>query len=1000
MIDFNQIENEVLQFWEKKKIRKKALKLNPKGPKFYYVDGPPYANGVIHLGHSWGKAIRDSVLRYRRMKGFNVWSQPGFDMHGLPIEVKVEKELGINSKKEIEELGVDKFVEKCKEFAEKNMEKMIEDFKRLGVWLDWENPYKTMDDSFISGVWYSIKKADEKGLLYKGKKVLPWCHRCETALAKHELEYKKKVDESIYMKFPTEDGRYLIVWTTTPWTVPFNLGVMVNPELDYVEKKVGNEIWIIGKDRADLFEGKVIKEFKGKELEGVKYKLPLEIPANKKIKGEWKHKVLLSEFVEEGTGTGLVHCAPGCGPEDNEIGKRYGLPAFNTVSQNGIFEGDMGPFTGLKVNDPKIVKLLEPLIVKKEKIEHEYPHCWRCKNPIIFRATEQWFIGASKLKEKVLEDNKEVKWIPDWGKNWFNSWIENIQDWTITRQRYWGTPVPIWVCEKCGNTLVVGSLTELKKLSKKRKVDMHKPGIDQITIKCPKCGGTMKRIPDVLDVWIDSGNVPWAAIGYPDDDKLLKKLWPVDFIIEGKDQIRGWFYSMAILGETIFDEIPYKNVYMTGMINDAKGRKMSKSLGNYITPFEVIDIYGADVLRFYQIGGANPGLDLNYNENDIKTRAKALNILWNTSKYIKENAEIEKVKLGELRNLKVEDKWIISRINSVVKEVTEKFENYEVNEVPRIIENFFLEDLSRWYLKLIKDRVILGEKRDKQVAINTALYVMDRLLRISSPIIPFLTEKMYQELRGVLNHKEESVHFLSWPEPEMIDKELEERMEKTRDIVEKILALRNKTKVGVRWPIGETIVIGEKGIDEIIKSIANVKKVTYDDKLPNFVEYQIKANYNSLKERFSENEIPVIIRRIIELSPEAVKKKFEKGEEYELLVNGERIKLSKEDVDVVTKLPEGWAIEENVLINTNLTKELFNEGLAREIIRRIQDLRKERKMKRTEKASVYIDCPADLHEFKDLIEEKTNSDVELTKIIHGEPKTFKIRDIDVKIAIE
>ncbi len=999
MLDFNKIENEMLQFWEKKKIRKKALKMNPKGPKFYYLDGPPYTNGKIHLGHSWGKYIRDAVMRYKRMNGYYVWAQPGFDMHGLPIEVKVEKKLGINSKKEIEKIGVEKFIKMCKEFAIENMNKMIEDFKRLGVWLDWENPYMTASDDYISGVWYSIKKADEKGLLYKGKKVLTWCPRCETALAKHELEYKKRVDDSIYMKFPTKDGKFLIVWTTTPWTVPFNLAVMVNPELDYVEKKVGDEIWIIGKDRAELFEGEIIKEFKGKELEGIEYELPLEIPANKKIKAEWKHKVVLSEFVEEGTGTGLVHCAPGCGPEDNEIGKRYGLPAFNTVNEQGIIKGDMGKFTNLKTNDKKIIELLDHIIVKKEKIEHEYPVCWRCKTPVIFRATEQWFIEVTKLKEKLIEDAQKVKWIPNWSGNWFKSWLENIQDWTISRQRYWGVPIPIWVCEN-GHKVVVGSINELKKLSKKRKIEVHKPKIDEITFKCPKCGKPMKRISDVLDVWIDSGNAAWASLGYPDDEKLLKKLWPVDFIIEGKDQIRGWFYSTAALGEIVFEEIPYKAVYMTGMINDAKGRKMSKSLGNYITPFEVIDKYGSDVLRFYQIGGANPGLDLNYNENDVTARAKALNILWNIHNYLKENAEIEKVKLGGLSNLKIEDEWIVSRINSVIEEVTTAFENYEVHLVPRIIEEFFLEDLSRWYLKLIKDRIILGSKEEKKAAINTALYVFERLLRISAPVLPFLTEKMYQEMKGILNHKEESVHFLDWPKAERINKEIEEKMNRTREIVEKILAVRNRVKLGVRWPIGEVIVIGDPAFDEIIKAVANVKKVSYSEELPKFVEYQIKANYNSLKQKFDEKEIPVIIRRIIELSPLAVKKKFEKGESYELLVNDRKIPISEEDVEIVTKAPEGWEIEENVLVNTNITSELFKEGLAREIIRRIQEIRKERKMKRTEKATVYIDLPTDLSEFKDLIEEKTNSEVEFTKMIPTESKEFKIREITVKIGLE
>ena len=995
-MDFIGIEEEIIKFWEKKKIRQKALK--KKGKKFYYLDGPPSPTGKIHLGTSWGKYLRDLATRYKRMRGYWVWSRPGFDMHGLPIEVKVEKKLKMNSKKEIEKYGIKKFVEECKKFAKENSNEMIKDFKRLGVWLDWENPYYTSDDDYISGVWYTIKKADEKGLLYKGKKILPWCPRCETSLAKHELEYKKKIDNSLYLKFKTKDGRYLIVWTTTPWTVPYNLAVMVNPELDYVEKEVNGETWIIGKERENIFEGKIEKKFKGKELEGLEYEFPLDIPESKKIKSKWKHKVILSEYVDEKTGTGLVHCAPGCGPEDNEIGSRYGLPQFNTVSENGTIEGKMGKFTGLKTNDEKIIEILKPIVVKEEKFEHEYPHCWRCKTPIIFRSTEQWFVKVTNLKEKILKDLKKTNWVPKWaGENWFKSWIENVQDWNISRQRYWGTPIPIWVCKKCGEKIVIGSLSELKKLSKKRKIDVHKPGIDEIKLKCPKCGGEMERVKGVLDVWIDSGNAPWASLGFPEKKKLFEELWPVDFILEGKDQIRGWFYSLAASGEIAFDRIPYENVYMTGFINDALGRKFSKSLGNFITPDEVIDKYGSDVLRFYQIGSANPGLDLNYNQNDVKAKFKSLAILWNIFKYIKQNCEIERVKFEKFSSDRIEDKWIYSRINTITKEVTEDLENYRLNEVPRKLEDFFVEDLSHWYLKIIKDRIVMGNKEEKKKALNTLLYVFEKLNRLLAPVIPFLTEKMYLDMKKILKKKEESIHFFSWPEVDEIDKELEEKMKRTREIVENILALRNSEKIGIRWPIKEVIVNGKEGIDGIIKNIANVKEIRYGR--PGFIEYKLKINYQNLKEKFEKDELPIIMRRIIELSPIAVKKKFEKEEEYDLVINSKIIKISKEDIEVIEKLPENWVSINDTYLNKELTKELIEEGMAREIIRRIQDMRKEMKLKRNQKISVSIDSPIDVSKFEDLISKKTNSDIEFTKLVVGNKKEFKIKNYTIKIGI-
>ncbi|MBU0535754.1 MAG: isoleucine--tRNA ligase, partial [Nanoarchaeota archaeon] len=613
--NFKQVEESVLDFWTKKNIYLKAKSNNHNKKKYYFLDGPPYTSGKVHIGTAWNKSLKDSFLRYKRMNGIDVWDRAGYDMHGLPTEHATEKKLGITNKDEILKLGVDKFVEECKKLSVENMLVMNKDFQRLGVWMDFDDAYQSIKDEFIEGEWWLIKKAHENKRLYEGKKTMHWCRSCATALAKHELEYKEITDNSIFFKFKVtgSENEYLIVWTTTPWTLAFNLAVMVNPELDYVRAKVDGETWILSKALAGpviqaVAEKKfeIISEFKGEEINGLKYEHPWinDIPSLKKVKesNEKVHTVIMSsEYVDVSAGSGLVHCAPGCGPEDYEVGHREGIPPYNEIDEQGRFPESMGKFAGLvaKKDDSKFIEAMDEKgrLIAKTPVEHDYAHCWRCHKPVVFKTTRQWFFRIEDLKEKMKELNKDIKWEPEWaGSRQFHSWLDNLRDNSITKQRFWGTPLPVWKCgnedageEGCSNYVVVGDRAELKKLAGKLPKDIHKPWIDEITIKCDKCGKQMKRIPDILDVWVDAGCTSWICLDYPQKKELFEKMFPADFILEGKDQIRGWFNLLFVASMISMGKPSFKAVYMHGFVNDSQGRKMSKSLGNYILPEEVVD---------------------------------------------------------------------------------------------------------------------------------------------------------------------------------------------------------------------------------------------------------------------------------------------------------------------------------------------------------------------------------------------------------------------------
>lgn len=827
MYDYEEVEREVLQFWERGKIYKKAKKKNKKGKRFYFVDGPPYVTGEIHLGTAWNKAIKDAMCRYYRMKGYNVRAQAGYDTHGLPIEVKVEKLLEIKKKNEIEEkFGIEKFIHECKKFADRYIGVMEGQFITLGVWMDWDSPYITYKDEYIEKSWETLRMAYEKGLMHQGEYVLPYCYRCETTLANYELEYGEESDPSIFVKFKIKGkgDEFLFIWTTTPWTLVSNVACMVHPDYDYVKVMFGKEAYIFAKGRMQEVErvigksGIVIEEMKGKELEGLEYDHPFQ----NRIKKEYKRRVVLSDkYVTLEEGTGVVHTAPGHGPEDFVVGKENGIEIFSPVDGEGRYTEEAGEFAGMNVREAN-ARILEVLresgaLVHEERVKHRYPHCWRCKTPLIYIATTQWFIDISKLKNEMLAEAKKVRWVPEFGKERFLQFVENAPDWCISRQRYWGIPLPIWRCKKCGEMKVVGSKKELGK----KVEELHRPYVDGIKFMC-KCGGEMERVPDVLDVWFDSGNAMWAEL----TDEEAKEWGEIsDLIIEGHDQIRGWFYSLLGSGVVRYGKAPYRNLMMHGFFVDEKGEKMSKSLGNFVQIEEIFKKYGADAFRLW--GLSNPVYeDLKFMREGIEEAGNVLNIVYNLESFLERNYR----KPSRRMKLEFEDKWLVSRMNSVLKEYNKAFAQMDPHKGVKEVKNFIVEDFSRFYMKLAKERVA-GD--GDSAAIKTIYDALLFSIKLLAPVAPFISEHVYQKFYRK-HEKEESVHFfeIGKEDSKKIDKELEEEMEMAKRITASGLMARQKTGVKLRWPLRKAVFEPKdekaggkiKNVNQIIARMLNVKE--------------------------------------------------------------------------------------------------------------------------------------------------------------------------------
>ncbi len=985
------LENQVRELWEKSGTYKKVRALRAGGRKFYFVDGPPYTTGRIHLGTAWNKVIKDSVLRYKSMNGYHLKDRPGWDMHGLPIEVKVEESFGFKSKKDIEAYGVSKFIDRCKEFALRQKDDMTTQFKALGAWMDWDNPYMTLRNEYIEAAWWALKRAHERDLLERGLRVVNWCPRCETAIADSEVEYWEETDYSIYVKFPVEGepNTYIVIWTTTPWTIPANVAVAVHPEFEYSKVRAlkGNghvDILIMASDLVEsvLREGRykdyeVIEKLTAKDLTELKYRHPLLdlVPKQADI----SHGVYTADFVTA-ENTGCVHIAPGHGLEDFELGMDNDLDVFCPVGGDGRYTEEAGlKYDGkyVKEADGEVILDLQDrgLLLAQGRLAHRYGHCWRCKTAIIFIATSQWFLRISDLKDNMLDEVSKITWYPEWaGSARFSDWISNARDWCISRQRYWGIPLPIWTCPKCGEIEVIGTAAELEERIGQKIPDLHRPDVDSVLLDCP-CGGKMKRSPDVFDVWFDSAVASWATLNFPRDQKAFDEWWPADFITEGHDQTRGWFYSQLGAAMVSFGKAPYKSVLMHGFTLDEQGRKMSKSIGNVVQPEEVLQKYGADTLRLYVLGANAPWEDLHFSWDAVENTDRMLNIFWNAYRFalpymILDKFDASKADLSKYsNNLRPEDRWILSRVNSLAEEIRENMEQYQLHRIARSLSDFILEDLSRWYIQLVRPRTWTEQENpDKLAAYATIYEVLVKLSRLMAPFTPFLAETIYQNMvRGLDPTAPESVHMCDWPEAkkELIDKKLEESMAAVRGISEAASNARQKAGRKLRWPVSEIVVspfeetLDLSGLETVLKGQTNSKKITV---LKPGEKPKMNLEMSPVHKKIGpvyKGDARKVVEALKTADPFEIKRQLDASGEASLSWEGKSYSLNKEMVEFKEIPPENLSAAEFskgfVYVDVTLTPDLEAEGYAREIIRRIQDMRKELDLRVEDQIKAVVD---------------------------------------------
>ncbi|PSG99393.1 MAG: isoleucine--tRNA ligase [Nanohaloarchaea archaeon SW_7_43_1] len=942
MTEYNpeKIEQKVKQNWNKNDVRKKVLRKNEGNERFYFLDGPPYASGNIHMGTGLNKILKDFYLRFHRKLGYNVHSQPGYDTHGLPIENKIEEERGFNSKKEIEEFGVENFIKECQNFVDGHMEQMNEDFEDIGIWMNWENPYVTYHDYYIEGAWQTFKEAYQKDLLYKDQYPVHICTRCETAVAYNEIEYTKLEDPEVYVAMQLDDSdEEFLIWTTTPWTLPANAAIMANPDFEYsLVEFNGRKIWMASEliddtmNKLGVDEYEVIEEIEGDELEGRRYSNPLEgiVPAQEDVNGEI---VLSGRYVDLEGGTGLVHSAPGHGKEDYEVGQENDVKQISPVNLKGEFTSDAGKYGGTHVKeaDIQIMEDLEDSLLYSGDLRHEYPKCWRCDTPLLQLSIPQWFFGATKFRDKLRNSNDEVNWVPDWAGQKFDEWLEQLDDWPVSRQRYWGIPLPIWECEDCDNTEVIGDRDELPEVPD----DLHRPYIDDVRLEC-ECGGDMHRIPDVLDVWFDSGVAPWASLKHPENDFSFEEHKPVDLELEGFDQIRGWWNSQFITSHMTYEQKPFENVIYHGKVM-LDGREMSKSKGIVVSPEEAIEKYGRDILRFFILSG-DPSDDLNFTWDKMEENKEFMNILWNTYNY----RETYTSAVNRPDQLEIEDKWILSRLNTLVEKVenhcTEP--NFEAFKATKLVEDFTKNELSRGYIKMIRDRLKPGyDGEDRKSAEWTLRKVTDELLRTLSPFTPYLAEYLY-------TGDKDSIHFESYPEvkEELTNEELESHMAIFQDIEEGVARLRQEKNVKLRHPVKKVTVSGSEEVKKTVENLRNLLEERLNTEDVEFEEvdldYEVKLDYSEAGPKLG-NDVGEVEQYLAEADHVEIAERVENGENIEIT----GYKLDPKMFDIRTHVPEGMEGEEfssgTVYIDDEMTPELEEEAFTAEVIRAIQQKRKD-----------------------------------------------------------
>ena len=963
-LKFVEREREVEKFWRDNHIFEKSIEDRKDAPTYMFYDGPPTANGKPHIGHALTRVIKDMIPRYRTMKGYKVPRKAGWDTHGLPVEIEVEKELGINGKEQIEKYGVAPFIEKCKESVWK-YKSMWEQFSNvIGFWADMDDPYVTYHNSYIESEWWALKQIWDKGLLYKGFKVVPYCPRCGTPLSSHEVAqgYKDVKERSAIVRFKKKDEDvYFLAWTTTPWTLPSNVALCVNPDEEYSKVKQGDYTYILASALVETVlkeDYTVLETYKGKELEGIEYE-PLWGGLNVKGKAWY---VVCDSYVTLTDGTGIVHIAPAFGEDDSRIGRNYNLPFVQLVDAQGNLTKETkweGVF--VKDADKLVLKDLEEngKLFDAPVFEHSYPHCWRCNTPLIYYARESWYIKMTAVKEDIIRNNNTINWIPESiGKGRFGDWLENIQDWAVSRNRYWGTPLNVWICE-CGHMHSIGSIEELKSMSKNcpEDIELHRPYIDAVTITCPECGKEMRRTPEVLDAWFDSGSMPFAQHHYPFENKeKFEAQYPADFISEAVDQTRGWFYSLLAISTLIFNRAPYKNVIVMGHVQDEDGQKMSKSKGNAVDPMDALNKFGADAIRWYFYVNSAPWLPNRFHDKAVEEgQRKFLGTLWNTYAFYVLYADIDnfdptKYSL-EYDKLSVMDKWLLSKLNTLVKTVDEYLGNYKITETARALQSF-TDDMSNWYVRRCRERFwAKGMEQDKINAYMTLYTALITLSKISAPMIPFMTEEIYQNLvRSVDKSAPESIHLTDFPKvnEEFIDKDLEVSMDEVLDIVVLGRAARNSANIKNRQPIGNMYVKAENVLSpfyvEIIEDELNVKAVEFKDDVEEFVSYSFKPQLKTVGPKYGKL-LNKIREALTNLDGHKAMQELNTDGALNFDFDGEKVVLGREDLLIETAKNDNFVTEADnkvtVVLDIRLDDALLEEGFVRELISKIQTMRKE-----------------------------------------------------------
>ena len=990
-MNFVEREKEVEQFWKEDNTFKKSMEQREGCPTYTFYDGPPTANGKPHIGHVLTRVIKDMIPRYRTMKGYYVPRKAGWDTHGLPVELEVEKLLGLDGKEQIEQYGLDPFITKCKESVWK-YKGMWEDFSgTVGFWADMDNPYVTYDDNFIESEWWALKSIWDKGLLYKGFKIVPYCPRCGTPLSSHEVAqgYKDVKERSAVVRFKVKgEDAYILAWTTTPWTLPSNVALCVNPNEEYAKVKAADGyVYYMASALLDTVLGKLAKDgeaayevletYKGTDLEGKEYEPLYQCAAEVAEKQHKKgHYVVCDTYVTLTDGTGVVHIAPAFGEDDAQVGRKYDLPFVQFVDEKGDMTKET-PFAGLFVKkaDPEVLKDLDAkgLLFDAPKFEHSYPHCWRCDTPLIYYARESWFIKMTAVRDDLVRNNNTVNWIPQSiGKGRFGNWLENIQDWGVSRNRYWGTPLNIWECEECGHQEAIGSREQLKEMSGNEKaltVELHRPYIDEITCTCPKCGKTMKRVPEVIDCWFDSGAMPFAQHHYPFENKdLFEQQFPAQFISEAVDQTRGWFYSLMAESTLLFNKSPYENVIVLGHVQDENGQKMSKSKGNAVDPFDALQTYGADAIRWYFYINSAPWLPNRFHGKAVQEgQRKFMGTLWNTYAFFVlyaniDNFDASKYTLDE-KTLTVMDRWILSKLNSTVGAVDDNLANYRIPEAAKALQEF-VDDLSNWYVRRSRERFwAKGMEQDKINAYMTLYTALVTISKAAAPMIPFMTEEIYRNLVcSVDKNAPESVHLCDFPKvnENLIDKELEASMEEVLDIVVMGRAARNTANIKNRQPIGTMYVRAERPLAEMFQAVVadelNVKHVEFKEDLSDFTSYTFKPQLKTVGPKYGKL-LNGIRTHLTELNGREAMKELENTGSLSFDIDGQNVVLSKEDLLIDTAQMEGYVTEEDnmvtVVLDTNLSQELIEEGFVREIISKVQTMRKEAGFEVMDKIVVY-----------------------------------------------